>query len=75
MRIFPLLAVTLLASACGSMEVKDTNAAVDANPACVGVEGRPGEEVPPWCKREIKGEWNSSKQGEKIDFNKKDGDD
>lgn len=75
MRLLAPIAVALLASACGSVEYKDTNAAVDANPACLGAEGRPGEEVPPWCKRETKGEWSTKSKSEKIDFKKKDGDD
>ena len=45
MRIAMLLAATLLCSACGSMEYRDTNAAVDANPSCAGSnserDGRP----------------------------------
>ena len=45
MRICMLLAVTLLCGACGSMEYRDTNAAVDANPLCAGSnserDGRP----------------------------------
>ena len=36
MRMFMLLAATLLCGACGSMEYRDTNAAVDANPLCTG---------------------------------------
>ncbi|TKR30203.1 hypothetical protein FCE95_08660 [Luteimonas gilva] len=72
---FPLLiAATLLASACGSVEYKDTNAAVDANPACVGAESRPGEAVAPWCKRELGAELKTERKSEKIDFKKKDGD-
>ena len=45
MRIVMLLAATLLSGACGSMEYRDTNAAVDANPLCTGSnserDGRP----------------------------------
>ena len=36
MRMAILLAATLLCGACGSMEYRDTNAAVDANPLCTG---------------------------------------
>jgi hypothetical protein len=36
MRIAMLLAATLSCSACGTMEYRDTNAAVDANPLCMG---------------------------------------
>lgn len=75
MRLFLLTATTLLASACGSVEYKDTNAAVNANPACVGAEGRPGEAVAPWCKREIGADIKTESKSEKIDFKKKDGDD
>lgn len=76
MRLPLLIAATLLASACSSVEYKDTNAAVDANPQCLGSADRPGEAVAPWCKRELKAEISTGKsQGEKIDFNKKDDDD
>ena len=76
MRFPALIAATLLASACGSVEDKDTNAAVDANPACVGGESaRPGEAIAPWCKREIGAEINTGGKSEPIDFKKKDGDD
>lgn len=72
---FPLLiAATLFVCACGSVEYKDTNAAVDANPECVGADGRPGEATSPWCKREVRAEWKTGGEGEKIDFKKKDGD-
>ena len=44
MRMFMLLAATLLCGACGSMEYRDTNAAVDANPLCTGSNsGRDGQ--------------------------------
>jgi hypothetical protein len=36
MRTAMLLAATLLCGACGSMEYRDTNATVDANPLCTG---------------------------------------
>ena len=45
MRMVMLLAATLLCGACGSMEYRDTNAAVDADPLCTGSnserDGRP----------------------------------
>jgi len=77
MRLLPLIAATLLASACSSVEYKDTNATVDANPECLNAEGRPGEATAPWCKRELKAEFNTgSDKGEQIDFSgKKDKDD
>ncbi|HJR74307.1 MAG TPA: hypothetical protein VJ806_11785 [Luteimonas sp.] len=74
MRIPLLIAATLFASACGSVEYKDTNAAVDANPACVGAESRPGEAVAPWCKREMGATIKTERKSEKIDFDKKDDD-
>jgi hypothetical protein len=74
MRLPLLIAATLLASACGSVEYKDTNAAVDANPECIGAEGRPGEAVAPWCKREMRADIKTGSKGEAIDF-KKDKDD
>lgn len=45
MRIAMLLVATLLCGACGSMQYRDTNAAVDADPLCAGSnsehDGRP----------------------------------
>lgn len=72
MRLPSLIVATLLASACSGVEYKDTNAAVDANPECVGAEGRPGEATAPWCKREVSAEWKTgTDKGEKIDFSGK----
>lgn len=60
MRIALMVATTLLASGCGSVEYKDSNAAVDARPECVDSgTTRPGEPVPPWCKREQAATWSS----------------
>lgn len=65
--LLPIL-IVLCASACGSVEYKDTNAEVDKRAECVGSEGRPGEAVSPWCKREQSAEWSSGKKSEKIDL-------
>lgn len=62
------LAVSALA-ACGTMQVNDTNAAVDANPLCVSQPDRPGEPVAAECERKTEASWSSdSKSSEPIDF-------
>ncbi|MDQ2701649.1 MAG: hypothetical protein M3Y70_02300 [Pseudomonadota bacterium] len=58
---------TALLSACGSVEYKDTNAAVDANPQCVSEAG-PDELPDPWCKRESSATWTIGGEGEPVDF-------
>ncbi|MGQ4660826.1 hypothetical protein [Lysobacter sp. F6437] len=61
------ITATLL-SACGSMEYRDTNAAVDARPECDGSVGRPGELVPAWCERTQEATWSSESDSAGIDF-------
>jgi hypothetical protein len=55
MRRLSLLTLTLvlpvLVSACGSMEVRDTNAAVDADPLCASQPNQPNEPTGARCKR------------------------
>lgn len=72
MRILPvaIVATTLLLGACGSVEYKDTNAAVDARPECDKGSKRPGEPVPPWCEREQSANWSTESKGKPIDFKK-----
>ena len=61
-------AVALLLTACGSVEYRDTNAAVDANPQCA-INEKPGELVAPWCKREQSANWElGGGKGEPVDF-------
>ena len=78
MRIATLLTVTLLCSACGSIEYRDTNAAVDANPLCAGDNSdRPGEPASSKdCERTSEASWSSGqdKDDEAIDFGGKDDD-
>ena len=62
------LTATGLLSACGGMEYRDTNAAVDARPECDGSAGRPGEPVPAWCDRTGKATWSSESESTGIDF-------
>ncbi|GAA5002404.1 hypothetical protein FNZ56_09005 [Pseudoluteimonas lycopersici] len=71
-----LAALSLVASAiaaCGTMQVNDTNAAVDANPLCTSQPNRPGEPVAAECERKTESTWSSddSKSSEPIDFGKK----
>jgi hypothetical protein len=55
MRRLSLLTLTLvlpvLVSACGSMEVRDTNAAVDADPLCTSQPNQPNEPTGARCER------------------------
>jgi hypothetical protein len=70
--VLPVAVVSaLLLSACGSVEYKDTNAAVDARPECDKSSQHPGDAVPPWCKREASATWNSDSRAEPVDFGKK----
>jgi hypothetical protein len=71
MRLAMIAATTLLLAACGSVEYKDSNAAVDARPECEKGSLRPGESVPPWCEREQSATWGSDDKGEPVDFGKK----
>jgi hypothetical protein len=65
------LAMSALA-ACGTPQVRDTNAAVDANPLCVSQPDRPGEPVASECERKTEASWSSdSKPSEPIDFSGK----
>ncbi|MGO1069797.1 hypothetical protein [Lysobacter sp. CA199] len=60
-------------SACGGLEYRDTNAAVDARPECASGPLRPGETPPAWCERKVE-TVRSERPDEKIDFKKKDDD-
>lgn len=72
MRILVLSAAVLVLAGCGSVEYRDTNAAVDARPECTGMGGQPGEPVPEWCERSQEATWSSDDDSEPLDF---DGDD
>lgn len=69
--IIPVLVAVAL-SACGGVDYRDTNAAVDARPECTSGPTRPGETPPAWCERKTEAKWNSDSKGEKVDFKKKD---
>lgn len=64
------ITVTALLAGCGSVEYRDTNAAVDARPECDGSQRRPGEPVPAWCERSQEAAWSSESESEstEIDF-------
>jgi hypothetical protein len=66
------LALSALA-ACGTPQVRDTNAMVDANVLCVSQPDRPGEPVASDCERKTEAIWLSgdSKSSEPIDFGRK----
>ena len=69
--LLSLVSVAAL-SACGGLQYRDTNAAVDARPECVSGPLRPGESPPGWCERKVEAVRGSDSQSEKIDFRKKD---
>lgn len=75
LRALSFLALCLVASAlaaCGSAEVRDTNAAVDANPLCTSQPNQPGEPVASECERKTEASWSSGdSKPEPIDFGKK----
>ena len=45
------LAIPVLATACGSMEMRDTTAAVDADPLCASQPSQPNEPTSVRCQR------------------------
>lgn len=53
MHRLPLLALALplFLSACDSMQVRDTNAAVDADPLCASQPSQPNEPTSARCER------------------------
>ena len=70
-----LLAASLVAG-CAGYEVRDTNAAVDRNPACASRPDRPGEPLPRECERTTEAGWSSERrESTPIDFSRKRGDD
>lgn len=73
MRILIPIILALAASACGGVEFKDTNAAVDANPLCIDAPNRPGEPVSKDCERTRESTWSSEDKdsSEPIDFSGK----
>jgi hypothetical protein len=77
MRRLPLLTVSLilpvLVSACGSMEVRDTNAAVDADPLCASQPNQPNEPAGARCER--KTEVKFERKREPLDLSGKSGSD
>ncbi len=65
-----------LAAGCAAYDVRDTNAAVDRNPACASRPDRPGEPMPRECERKAEASWSSDRRdGAPIDFSRKRGDD
>lgn len=61
----PLLLATAVAG-CSSMEYKDTNAKVDADPLYASASDRPGEPVSARCKRETGVTYSSNKPSEPL---------
>lgn len=77
MRRPPLLTVSLilpvLVSACGSMEMRDTNAAVDADPLCASQPNQPNEPTATRCERRT--EVKFERKREPLDLSGKSGSD
>lgn len=73
MRMTALILAVASLAACGAPQVRDTNAAVDANPMCVSQPSQPGEPVSRDCERKTEVDWSSgdSKSSEPIDFSGK----
>jgi len=73
MRLPILLAIVVSAGACGGVEYRDTNAAVDANPLCASAPSQPGEPVSADCERKREAVWSSSREGDDaaLDFSGK----
>ena len=68
MRVFPLVALSVLLAGCGSYEYRNNAAAVDANPMCAGQPSQPGEPVAQECEREASVRWSSERESAPIDF-------
>ena len=73
--VLPLIAALLL-GACSSATYRDTNAAVDANPLCVGLDrDAPVNLGPKECERKTEVMFQSeSKDSKPLDFSGKKGD-
>lgn len=71
-----VLAIVVSAAACSSVDYRDSNAAVDANPLCASAPSQPGEPVSTDCERVREATWSSegSESGQPLDFSGKRGD-
>ena len=67
-RSLPALLLAFGMAACGSVEYRDTNAAVDANPLCVSRPDQPNETPSQDCVREQRASWNADRKREPVDF-------
>lgn len=77
MRIALSLVAVLLLAACSSTGYRDTNAAVDANPLCVGLDrDAPVNLGPKDCERKTEAVLfqSEAKDGKSIDFSGKEDD-
>lgn len=72
MRYLICAGMVLAASGCGSVEYRDTNAAVNANPLCVSAPDQPNQPVGKDCVREQAATWRSEREDTKVDFSGKD---
>lgn len=72
MRSLWSLAAALSLAACGTMEYRDTNAAVDSNPLCVSRPDQPGEPVSRDCERYREGVWRSKSDTQPVEFGRRD---
>jgi hypothetical protein len=74
---FAWLVAVLLLSACGSIEYRDTSAAVDANPLCASRPDQPNEPVSRDCERKQDATWSTERKRDAapLDFSGKRKDD
>ncbi len=70
-----LLMLAAMAGGCASYGYADTNAAVDADPACASRPDRPGEPVSISCQRKAEASWSSRRDSTPVDFSRRPKDD
>ena len=67
-RALTVFGASVLLAACGSVDYRDTNAAVDANPLCASRPSQPGEPVSRDCERRADGAWSTRRDAQPVDF-------
>lgn len=71
MRIVLMLSFAMTATGCGSMEYKDTNAAVNADPLCASAQSQPNEPASLRCQRKTEVSFGAEKSSEPLDLSGK----
>ena len=72
MRSLWSLAAALPLAACGTMDYRDTNVAVDNNPLCVSQPDQPGEPVSRDCERYSEWRWRNKSDAQPVEFGRRD---